>query len=143
MHVLRQEAVAISYPKRVDKHVASLILPSNFPQCIDPPEPANQKSRFRPAEVIGSDIPHNVETTAKFMSDRLDGGHKTGIIGRDQAKFGQQKGTGVQIIAIESRGKCLPFWIPGVFEYLLADAARDSAPIRRAFRQFEVVGNRL
>ena len=88
MHVLRQEAVAISYPKRVDKHVASLILPSNFPQCIDQPEPANQKGRFRQAEIVGSDIPHNVETTTKFMSDRLDGGHKSGIIGRNQAKFG-------------------------------------------------------
>ena len=99
MYVLRQEAVAISYSKGVDKHVASLFLPSNFPQCIHQPEAANQKGRLRQAEIVGSDIPHNVETTAKFMADRLDGRHKAGIIGRDQAKLGQQKGAGIEIVA--------------------------------------------
>ena len=72
MHVLRQEAVAISYPKRVDKHVASLILPSDFPQCIHQPEAANQKSRFGQAKIVSSDIPHNVETAPKFISYGFD-----------------------------------------------------------------------
>lgn len=89
MYVLRQQAVSIPYSKGVDKHVASLFLPSYFPQCIYQPEAANQKGRFRLAKIVGSDIPHNVETTSKFMADRLDSRHKSGVIGRDQAKLGQ------------------------------------------------------
>src|SRR5262245_65861886 len=96
MHVLRQEAVAISYPKRVDEHVASLIVPSNFPQCIDQPEPANQKGRFRPAEIVGSDIPHNVVTTTKFMPDSLDGRNKRGIMGRNGARSDRKSGLGIR-----------------------------------------------
>ena len=130
MHVLRQEAVAIPHSKRVDKHVASLILPADLPQCIHQPEAANQKGRFRAAEIVGSDIPHNVETTSKFMTDGLDGRHKSGVIGCDQAKFGQQKRTGVEIIAVESRRKCLAFRIPCAFEHLLADTRRRSRPNR-------------
>src|SRR6185295_9197325 len=141
MYVLRQEAVAIPYPKRVDKHVAGLILPSNLPQSIPQPEAANQKGRFRAAEIVGSDIPHNVETTSKFMTNGLDGRHKSGVIGCDQAKFGEQKGTGVEIIAVESSRKCLAFRIPCAFDHLLTDTPGDRAPIGRALRKVKEVRN--
>src|SRR5215831_4283217 len=142
MYVLGQEAVSVSYSKRIDKHVAGLVTPSNLRQCIDQPEPANQKGRLRQAEIVGSDIPHNVETTPKFMANRLNGCGKARIVGCHQAEFGEQKCAGIKVIALESRRKRLALGIPGAFKHLFSDAFRYSTPIGCAVRQAEVSGNR-
>jgi len=90
MHVLRQEAVPISHSKRVDEYVTGFFTPTDFPQCIHQPKAANQKSRLRQAKIIGCDIPHNVETAAKFTFYGVHCGYKAGIIGGNQPQFGQQ-----------------------------------------------------
>ena len=90
MYILRQKAVSISHPKRVDEHVARLVPLPNFPQCIDQPEPANQKSRLRQAKIVSSDIPHNVEAAPKFMSYGLDGCDEPRVVRRYEAKFSKQ-----------------------------------------------------
>src|SRR5262245_23718128 len=142
MYVLGQEAVAVSYSKRIDKHVAGLVAPADLRQCIDQPEAANQKSQLRRAEIVGSDIPHNVETTPKFMADRLNGCGKAWIVGCHQTEFGEQKCAGIKVIALESRGKRLALGIPGAVKHLLSDTLRYSTPIGCTVRQAEVIGNR-
>ena len=101
MYVLRQQAVPIAHSKRVDKQVTSLILPANLPQCIDQPEPANQKLRLRKTKIVSGDISHNVETAPKFISDGVDCCHKTWVIRRYQTELGQQQRAGIEIIAVE------------------------------------------
>src|SRR5579862_4534265 len=98
MHVFGQEAVTVSQAKRIDEHVSSLFAPPRLPDCIDQPETANQKRRLRQAEIIGGDIPHNVEVAPKFTLNRLNRGDETWIIGRNQADFGQKQRTGVEIV---------------------------------------------
>src|SRR6185437_7083453 len=137
MYVLRQQAVPISHSKRVDEHVTSLIAPANFPQCIDQPEPANQKCRLGQAKIISSNIPHNVETAPKFISYGVDCCHKTWVFRRYQTELCQQERTRVEIIAVECRGKGLPLGIPAAFEHFRADAFGDPAPVGGAFRQIE------
>ena len=91
MYVLRQQPVAVSHSKRVDKHITGLVTPANFPQCIDQPKPANQKSRLRSAKIVGSDISHNVVAAPKFIADCFDGRHEPWIVGRYQSELGQQQ----------------------------------------------------
>ena len=88
-----------------------------------------KKADLRAAEIVGSDIPHNVKTAPKFMADGLDGRHETRVVRRDQTKLGQQQRTGVEIVAVERRRKRLALGIPGALEHLLADAVGNSAPI--------------
>ena len=133
MYVLRQKSVTVAHPKRIDKQIAGLILPANLPQCIDQPEPANQKLRLRKAKIVGGDISHNVVAASKFTVDRLDGGHEPRIIGLYQAKFGQQQCAGIKILALKRSGKRLAFGIPGTLEHLLSNAVGDLTPICRTF----------
>src|SRR5262245_10464122 len=115
MYVLRQTTVAISHAECIDKHVACLIPSSNLPQCIDQPEAANQKGGLREAEVVGNNIPHNVETAPKFMTDRLNGRHKTGIVMRYQTEFSQEQCAGIKVVALEGPRKRLSLGVPRAF----------------------------
>src|SRR5262249_50080313 len=129
MYVLRQKAVSISHPKRIDEHVTRLVPPPDFPQCIDQPEPANQKGRLRLAKIISRGISHNVEPAPKFKSDGLDGCNKPGVVGRYQAKLGKQEPAGIEIFAVKCGRKCLAPRAPRTFEHLFSDAFRNTAPM--------------
>jgi hypothetical protein len=139
VYVLRQKAVPISHSKRVDEHVARLVPPPDLPQCIDQPEPANQKGRFRRAKIVSSDIPHNVKTAPKFMPDGLDGCHEPWIVRRYQAKLGKQKRAGIKIFAVKCGRKRLPLRVPRAFEHLLSNAVGNAAPMVGALGQIEMV----
>src|SRR5262249_12736234 len=89
VYVLRQQTVTVSQSKRVDEHVSGFIGAPNLPQCIDQPKAANQKGRFGRAEIVGSDIPHNVVTAPKFMRDRVYRCRETRVFGGQQAEFAE------------------------------------------------------
>src|SRR4029079_17794772 len=139
VYVLRQKAVPISHSKRVDEHVVRLVPPPNFPQCIDQPEAANQKSRLRQAKIIGSDIPHNVKPAPKFKSDGFNSCYKPRIVRRYQAKLRQQKGAGIEIFAVKCGRKRLALGAPRSLEQLLSDVLGNAGPMVGTFRKVQVV----
>ena len=96
--------IAIAVRERVDEQIARLLAPTERPPGIDQPEPADQKSRFRQAEIVRRRIAHNVLLAQKFALHRLDGADEARIVGLDQADIGQQQDAGVEIVGAE-RGR--------------------------------------
>ena len=112
------------------------------PPGVDQPEPANQESGCRQAEIVRRRVTHNVLLTQKFAFHGLDGADEARIIDVDDPKIGQQQNAGVKVFGSERRGEGLPLLVPGAHEQRIEDGIGDRIPMRGAIVEPELGSNR-